>query len=74
MNAPESDRTFSPKQTLKPTPELYGEIVGDGMERLAAASLSCTEPLGHSEVIFHDIGCGLRAGTGASTFVRTCKK
>ncbi|KAF5597894.1 s-adenosyl-l-methionine-dependent methyltransferase [Fusarium pseudocircinatum] len=65
MNAPESDRTFSPKQALTPTPELYGEIVGDGMERLAAASLSCTEPFGHSEVIFHDIGCGLGAGTEA---------
>ncbi|EWG50975.1 hypothetical protein FVEG_10090 [Fusarium verticillioides 7600] len=65
MNAPESDRTFSPKQALTPTPELYGEIVGDGMERLAAASLSCTEPFGHSEVIFHDVGCGLGAGTEA---------
>ncbi|KAG5752291.1 hypothetical protein H9Q70_005044 [Fusarium xylarioides] len=65
MNAPESDRTFSPKQALKPTPELYGEIVGDGMERLAAASLSCTEPFDDSNVIFHDVGCGLGAGTGA---------
>ncbi|KAF5545155.1 s-adenosyl-l-methionine-dependent methyltransferase [Fusarium mexicanum] len=70
MNAPESDRAFSPKQALKPTPELYGEIVGDGMERLAAASLSCTEPFDHSEVIFHDVGCGLGAGTGAIMSLR----
>ncbi|KAF5544499.1 s-adenosyl-l-methionine-dependent methyltransferase [Fusarium phyllophilum] len=70
MNAPESDRTFSPKQALKPTPELYGEIVGDGMERLAAASLSCTEPFDDSKVIFHDVGCGLGAGTGAITSLK----
>ncbi|KAF4337121.1 s-adenosyl-l-methionine-dependent methyltransferase [Fusarium beomiforme] len=65
MNAPESDQTFSPKQALVPTPTLYGEIVGDGMERLAVASLSCIEALGDSPVIFHDIGCGLGAGTAA---------
>jgi SAM-dependent methyltransferase len=67
MNAPESDRTFSPKQALTPTPELYGEIVGDGMERLAAVSLTCIEPFGDSEVIFHDVGCGLGAGTAVAS-------
>ncbi|KAF4445835.1 hypothetical protein F53441_10480 [Fusarium austroafricanum] len=65
MNAPESDRTFSPKQALVPTPALYGEIVGDGMEQLAAASISCIDPFGNSEVIFHDVGCGLGAATAA---------
>ncbi|KAF5620151.1 s-adenosyl-l-methionine-dependent methyltransferase [Fusarium sp. NRRL 52700] len=65
MNASESDRTLSPKQALRPTPELYSEIVGDSMQRLAAVSLSCTEPFGQSQVIFHDVGCGLGAGTGA---------
>ncbi|KAM0344954.1 hypothetical protein ACHAPU_007088 [Fusarium lateritium] len=64
MNAPESDRKFSPKQALLPTPALYGEIVGDGMEQLAAVSLSCIEPLG-SGVIVHDVGCGLGAATSA---------
>lgn len=70
MNAPESDRTFSPKQALKPTPELYSEIVGDGMERLAAASLSCIGSFDDSEVIFHDVGCGLGAGTEAITSLK----
>ncbi|TVY65066.1 Glandicoline B O-methyltransferase roqN [Fusarium oxysporum f. sp. cubense] len=65
MHGPVSDQTFLPKQALAPTPELYGEIVGDGMERLAATSLSCLEPFDESEVIFHDVGCGLGAGTAA---------
>ncbi|KAM0242132.1 hypothetical protein ACHAP5_007369 [Fusarium lateritium] len=65
MNAPESDRTFSPKQALVPTPALYGEIVGDGMEQLAAVSISCVEPLGTTEAIVHDVGCGLGAATSA---------
>ncbi|KAM0206810.1 hypothetical protein ACHAQI_008035 [Fusarium lateritium] len=67
MNAPESDRTFSPKQALVPTPALYGEIVGDGMEQLAAVSISCIEPLGNTEAIVHDVGCGLGAATSAVT-------
>jgi SAM-dependent methyltransferase len=65
MNAPESDRTFSPKQALVPTPALYGEIVGDGMEQLASVSLSCIDPFGTTEAIIHDVGCGLGAGTSA---------
>ncbi|SPJ73704.1 uncharacterized protein FTOL_03434 [Fusarium torulosum] len=65
MNAPESDRTFSPKQALVPTPALYGEIVGDGMEQLASVSLSCIDPFGTTEAIVHDVGCGLGAATSA---------
>ncbi|KAH7173970.1 S-adenosyl-L-methionine-dependent methyltransferase [Fusarium flagelliforme] len=64
MNAPESDNPYVPKQALKPTPALYGELVGDGMERLAAASISYID-LPSSEVIFHDVGCGLGAATAA---------
>lgn len=64
MNAPESDNPYVPKQALKPTPALYGELVGDGMEQLAAASISCID-LPSSEVIFHDVGCGLGAATAA---------
>ncbi|KAI1070703.1 hypothetical protein LB507_006720 [Fusarium sp. FIESC RH6] len=64
MNAPESDNPYVPKQALKPTPALYGELVGDGMEQLAAASISCID-LPTSEVIFHDVGCGLGAATAA---------
>jgi ubiquinone/menaquinone biosynthesis C-methylase UbiE len=64
MNAPESDNPYVPKQALKPTPALYGELVGDGMEQLAAASISCID-LPSSETIFHDVGCGLGAATAA---------
>ncbi|CAG7555204.1 unnamed protein product [Fusarium equiseti] len=64
MNAPESDNPYVPKQALKPTPALYGELVGDGMEQLAAASISCID-LPSSEVVFHDVGCGLGAATAA---------
>ncbi|KAF4949395.1 hypothetical protein FGADI_8963 [Fusarium gaditjirri] len=54
-----------PSRPNRPTPELYGEIADDAMERLAAASLSFLEPCHDSEVIFHDVGCGLGAGTEA---------
>ncbi|KAJ4007394.1 hypothetical protein NW752_007626 [Fusarium irregulare] len=64
MNAPESDNPYVPKQALKPTPALYGELVGDGMEQLAAASILCIN-LPSTEVIFHDVGCGLGAATAA---------
>jgi len=64
MNAPESDNPYVPKQALKPTPALYGELVGDGMEQLAAASVSCID-LPSSQVVFHDVGCGLGAATAA---------
>ena len=66
MNAPESNNPYVPKQALKPTPALYGELVGDGMEQLAAASISRID-LPTSEVIFHDVGCGLGAATAAIT-------
>jgi ubiquinone/menaquinone biosynthesis C-methylase UbiE len=65
MNAPESDNPYAPKQALKPTPDLYGELVGDGMERLATASISCIDLSSSSEAIVHDIGCGLGAATAA---------
>ncbi|KAG8673018.1 hypothetical protein FPOAC2_06442 [Fusarium poae] len=65
MNAPESDNPFTPKQALKPTPELYGELVGDGMEQLASASISFIDFSSSSETIVHDIGCGLGAATAA---------
>ncbi|KAM0228513.1 hypothetical protein ACHAPO_010714 [Fusarium lateritium] len=65
MNAPESDNPYAPKQALKPTPELYGELVGDGMERLASASISFINFSSSSEAIVHDVGCGLGAATAA---------
>ncbi|OBS25214.1 hypothetical protein FPOA_05749 [Fusarium poae] len=65
MNAPESDNPFAPKQALKPTPELYGELVGDGMEQLARASISFIDLSSYSEIIVHDFGCGLGAATAA---------
>lgn len=48
-----------------PTPALYGEIVGDGMEQLASVSLSCIDLFGTTEAIVHDVGCGLGAATSA---------
>ncbi|KAM0542859.1 hypothetical protein ACHAPJ_012582 [Fusarium lateritium] len=65
MNNSLSDRKFAPKQALMPTPALYQEIVGDGMEQLAAVSISCLDSFGTSEIIAHDIGCGLGAATAA---------
>ncbi|GKU06183.1 s-adenosyl-l-methionine-dependent methyltransferase [Fusarium langsethiae] len=65
MNAPESDYPYAPKQALKPTPELYGELVSDGMEQLASASISFIDFSLSSEAIVHDIGCGLGAATAA---------
>ncbi|KAJ3544249.1 hypothetical protein NM208_g3156 [Fusarium decemcellulare] len=65
MNHPASENKFTPKQALSPTPELYGEIVGDGMEQLAAASMSCIDPLSEGAVL-HDVGCGLGAATAAA--------
>ncbi|CEI62489.1 hypothetical protein FVEN_g5032 [Fusarium venenatum] len=65
MNAPESDNPYAPKQALKPTPELYSELVGDGMERLASASISFIDFSSSSEAVVHDVGCGLGAATAA---------
>ncbi|KAM0361110.1 hypothetical protein ACHAP4_001568 [Fusarium culmorum] len=65
MNAPESDNPYAPKQALKPTPELYGELVGDGMEQLASASISFIDFSSSSDAVVHDIGCGLGAVTAA---------
>ncbi|RGP80672.1 s-adenosyl-l-methionine-dependent methyltransferase [Fusarium longipes] len=65
MNAPESNNSYAPKQALKPTPGLYGELVGDGMEKLALASFSCIDLSSSAKVILHDVGCGLGAATAA---------
>ncbi|KAL4732126.1 hypothetical protein ACLX1H_001134 [Fusarium chlamydosporum] len=67
MNAPESNNPFVPKQALEPTAALYGQLVGDGMEQLATASISCIDLSGSSEAVVHDIGCGLGAATAAVT-------
>jgi hypothetical protein len=40
MNMAESNITFVPKQAFAPTPELYDELVADGMEKLAEATLT----------------------------------
>ncbi|KAK6715791.1 hypothetical protein SNK04_006746 [Fusarium graminearum] len=65
MNAPESDNPYAPKQALKPTPELYGELVGDGTEQLASTSISFIDFSSSSDAVIHDIGCGLGAVTAA---------
>ncbi|KAJ4252832.1 hypothetical protein NW762_010738 [Fusarium torreyae] len=70
MNNSLSDRKFAPRQALTPTPALYQEIVGDGMEQLAAVSISCLDSFETSEIIAHDVGCGLGAAT-AALVVRT---
>ena len=64
MNAPESDVKFVPKQALAPTPQLYDELVGDSMERLAKASLADIPPLTSGSIV-HDNGCGTGAGSAA---------
>ncbi|RBR14455.1 uncharacterized protein FIESC28_07691 [Fusarium coffeatum] len=73
MNAPESNNPYIPKKALEPTPALYGQLVGDGMEQLAAASISCID-LPSSEVVFHDVGCGLGAATAAVVSASTDSK
>jgi SAM-dependent methyltransferase len=72
MNHPESSSKFTPKQALSPTPALYAELVGDGMEQLAAASMSCVAPL-LSGTILHDVGCGLGAATAAAVAIANTK-
>lgn len=64
MNGPESSNQFVPKQAIAPTPELYAELVGDGMENLARVSLTHAPSLQAGSVI-HDNGCGVGAGTVA---------
>jgi ubiquinone/menaquinone biosynthesis C-methylase UbiE len=64
MNAPMSTNKFVPRQALTPSPQLYDELVGDGMENLATATLSAISPLQSGSVI-HDNGCGTGAATAA---------
>ncbi|KAG8160910.1 hypothetical protein KVR01_009174 [Diaporthe batatas] len=63
MNAPEGEVKFVPKQALAPSPQLYDELVSDGMENLAKASLALIRiPDG---AIINDNGCGTGAATAA---------
>ncbi len=64
MNDPAGQSKFMPRQALTPTPSLYGELVGDSMEQLAAASMGILGRL-RSGSVLHDVGCGLGAGTAA---------
>lgn len=64
MNNPEGDTAFTPKQALAPTPELYDELIGDCMEKLAQATLAHLPPIFHAAVV-HDNGCGTGAATVA---------
>ncbi|KAF2649717.1 S-adenosyl-L-methionine-dependent methyltransferase [Lophiostoma macrostomum CBS 122681] len=64
MNNPENNNTFKPKQALAPTPQLYGELVGNGMENLAKVTAAEMLPIPAGAVI-HDNGCGIGAGTAA---------
>ncbi|PQE19037.1 S-adenosyl-L-methionine-dependent methyltransferase protein [Rutstroemia sp. NJR-2017a WRK4] len=64
MNNSASDNRFLPKQALTPTPQLYDELVGDGMEELAKASLALVSPIPAGAII-HDNGCGTGAVTAA---------
>ncbi|ORY18567.1 S-adenosyl-L-methionine-dependent methyltransferase [Clohesyomyces aquaticus] len=62
MNNPESNKTYTPKQALVPTPQLYDELVGDCMENLAKVTIAGMVPT-DSNSVFLDIGCGTGAGT-----------
>ncbi|KAH7027899.1 S-adenosyl-L-methionine-dependent methyltransferase [Microdochium trichocladiopsis] len=57
MNGALTDNTFSPKQALAPTPELYNELASGGADKVAMASLACTAPIPAGSVV-HDNGCG----------------
>ncbi|KAF1950208.1 S-adenosyl-L-methionine-dependent methyltransferase [Byssothecium circinans] len=64
MNNPESSNLYKPKQALAPTPLLYDELVGDGMEKLAMTTLAEMPPMPPGSIILDD-GCGTGAGTAA---------
>lgn len=64
MNSPESNNTFMPKQALLPSPTLFDNLVGDGMEQLAKTTLAQISAI-PSGAIVHDNGCGTGAGTEA---------
>ncbi len=64
MNNPESNNTYKPKQALAPTPQLYDELSGDGMETLAEATVAEILPIPSGSIILDD-GCGTGCGTAA---------
>ncbi|KAJ4356755.1 uncharacterized protein N0V89_004791 [Didymosphaeria variabile] len=64
MNNPGSNNTFKPPHALVPTPKLYDELVGDGMENLAKGTVAGILPINPASVVL-DIGCGTGAGTTA---------
>ncbi|KAJ4292409.1 hypothetical protein N0V90_009071 [Kalmusia sp. IMI 367209] len=64
MNNPDSTKTFKPKRALVPTPQLYDELVGDGMENLAKTTVAEMLPITSGAFILDD-GCGTGAGTAA---------
>jgi len=64
MGVLENSKTYQPRQALVPTPQLYDEIVGAGMEDLAKATIAEMPSLPSGSVIL-DIGCGTGAGTAA---------
>lgn len=70
MNNPESNNTFVPRQAIAPTPELYDELVGDCMERLADLSLAQIPSIPAASII-HDNGCGTGAATAAISNLST---
>jgi ubiquinone/menaquinone biosynthesis C-methylase UbiE len=64
MNNPKSTKTYKPKQALEPSPQLYDELVGNGMEKLAESTIAEMLPFPPGSVIL-DVGCGTGAGTAA---------
>jgi ubiquinone/menaquinone biosynthesis C-methylase UbiE len=64
MNNPDNTKKFRPPQALAPTPQLYDELVGDGMENLAEATVSDMPAFNAGSVVL-DHGCGTGAGTAA---------
>jgi ubiquinone/menaquinone biosynthesis C-methylase UbiE len=64
IHNPSSNNTFVPRQALAPTPQLYDELVGDGMQKLAMATVAEMACMKKGSVIL-DVGCGTGAGTAA---------
>ncbi|KAL1604770.1 hypothetical protein SLS60_004310 [Paraconiothyrium brasiliense] len=64
INDPDSNSTYMPPQALAPTPQLYDELVADGMVNLAKATVAKMGPIKAGSVILDD-GCGTGAGTAA---------
>lgn len=64
MNASDSTKSFKPPQALAPSPQLYDELVSDGMDNLAKATVAELLPINSGSVVL-DAGCGTGAGTAA---------